>query len=96
MAFTLLKNLQETKSELRVTHSKLEDKLKGNEQWRSANNRILKGLSSKEIAVVRQTSEKTLRQQASVIYQKSLLPERTELYACFLDDYLIEQKNIAF
>ena len=57
---------------------------------------LLKGLSYKDIAEVRQTSEKTVRQQASVIYQKSLLPGCVELSAYFLDDFLIERIKLAF
>ncbi|TNF31662.1 MAG: response regulator transcription factor [Deltaproteobacteria bacterium] len=50
---------------------------------------ILKGLSNKEIADIRQTSEKTVRQQASGIYQKSNLSNRNELSAFFLEDLLV-------
>lgn len=49
---------------------------------------LLKGLSFKEIAELRSTSEKTTRQQATVIYQKSNLPGRAELSAFFLEDFL--------
>ncbi len=47
---------------------------------------LLKGLSLKEIADVRQSSERTIRQQASVIYKKSGLAGRAELSAFFLED----------
>ncbi len=50
---------------------------------------ILKGLSNKEIADIRSTSEKTVRQQASGIYQKSNLSNRNELSAFFLEDLLV-------
>lgn len=50
---------------------------------------ILKGLSSKEIANIRETSEKTVRQQATGIYQKSNLKGRNELSAFFLEDLLV-------
>lgn len=50
---------------------------------------ILKGLSNKEIADIRNTSEKTVRQQASSIYQKSNLSSRSELSAFFLEDLLV-------
>ncbi|MCO4792075.1 MAG: response regulator transcription factor [Bacteriovoracaceae bacterium] len=50
---------------------------------------ILKGLSNKEIANIRETSEKTVRQQATGIYQKSNLSGRNELSAFFLEDLLI-------
>lgn len=49
---------------------------------------LLKGLSFKEISDLRETSEKTTRQQATVIYQKSNLPGRAELSAFFLEDFL--------
>jgi len=47
---------------------------------------ILKGLSHKEIADVRQTSERTVRQQALAVYRKSGLSGRHALSAFFLDD----------
>jgi DNA-binding CsgD family transcriptional regulator len=49
---------------------------------------VLKGLTFKEIADIRATSEKTTRQQAMTIYQKSKLPGRAELSAFFLEDLL--------
>lgn len=49
---------------------------------------LLKGLSFKEIAEIRGTSEKTTRQQSTTIYQKSSLPGRAELSAFFLEDLL--------
>mgnify|MGYP003637739785 FL=1 len=42
---------------------------------------ILKGLSHKEIAKVRQTSERTIREQARALYKKSGLAGRAELSA---------------
>lgn len=50
---------------------------------------LLKGLSFKEIAEIRSTSEKTTRQQALMIYQKSKLPGRAELSAFFFEDLLM-------
>lgn len=50
---------------------------------------LLKGLSFKEIAVVRKTKEKTVRQQASTIYSKSQLEGRHEFSAWFLEDFLV-------
>jgi DNA-binding CsgD family transcriptional regulator len=47
---------------------------------------ILKGLSHKEIASLRGTSEATVRQQAQSIYAKSQLPGKTAFSAYFLDD----------
>lgn len=50
---------------------------------------ILKGLSHKEIAQVRQTSERTIREQARALYRKSGLSGRAELSAYFLEDLLL-------
>lgn len=49
---------------------------------------LIKGLSMKEIAEIRQTQEKTVRQQATTIYKKSELSGRQELAAFFLEDIL--------
>jgi DNA-binding NarL/FixJ family response regulator len=49
---------------------------------------LLKGLSLKEVAEVRQTSEKTCRVQSAAIYQKSGLAGRSELSAFFMEDLL--------
>lgn len=50
---------------------------------------ILKGLSHKEIAQVRQTSERTIREQARALYRKSGLSGKAELSAYFLEDLLL-------
>ena len=50
---------------------------------------LLKGLSHKEIAVLRDTSERTIRQQAQSIYGKSNLSGRAALSAFFLEDMLL-------
>ncbi|MDC0357304.1 LuxR C-terminal-related transcriptional regulator [Oligoflexia bacterium] len=50
---------------------------------------LLKGLSSKEIAALRFTSEKTVRQQATAIYRKANLEGRAQLSAFFLEDLLL-------
>jgi DNA-binding CsgD family transcriptional regulator len=50
---------------------------------------ILKGLSHKEIAQVRETSERTVRQQARALYLKAGLAGRSELSAFFLEDLLL-------
>jgi len=50
---------------------------------------LLKGLSMKEIAGVRHTSEKTARSQAQSVYTKSGLSGRSELAAFFLEDLLL-------
>lgn len=47
---------------------------------------MLKGLSHKEIAQVRNSSAATVRQQAAAIYGKSGLTSRAELAAYFLED----------
>jgi DNA-binding CsgD family transcriptional regulator len=47
---------------------------------------ILKGLTHKEVASLRGTTEATVRQQAQSIYQKSNLPGKTAFSAYFLED----------
>jgi DNA-binding CsgD family transcriptional regulator len=49
---------------------------------------ILKGLSHKEIASLRATTEATVRQQAQSIYRKAKLPGKTAFSAYFLEDLL--------
>ncbi|MGH8551627.1 MAG: helix-turn-helix transcriptional regulator [Methylococcales bacterium] len=49
---------------------------------------LLKGLSQKEIAVVRAVSERTVREQARSIYAKAGLTGRAGLSAFFLEDLL--------
>ncbi len=49
---------------------------------------MLKGLSFREIASLRETREKTVRQQASTIYAKSGLDGRHTFSAWFLEDFL--------
>jgi DNA-binding NarL/FixJ family response regulator len=56
---------------------------------------LLKGLSFKEIAAVRSTKEKTVRQQASAIYGKSRLDGRHEFSAWFLEDFIAERHSPA-
>jgi DNA-binding CsgD family transcriptional regulator len=50
---------------------------------------ILKGLSYKEVADARQTSERTVRHQALAIYRKAGLAGRAEMAAFFLEDLLL-------
>jgi DNA-binding CsgD family transcriptional regulator len=50
---------------------------------------MLKGLSHKEIAAVREASERTVRQQARSIYSKANLSGRAALSAFFLEDLLL-------
>lgn len=54
---------------------------------------LLKGLSNKEIAVVRGTSTQTVRSQTNAIYTKSGLSGRSELSAFFLEDLLPPQSG---
>lgn len=49
---------------------------------------LLKGLSLKEIAGLRATSERTARDQARAIYRKAGVAGRSELSAFFLEDLL--------
>lgn len=49
---------------------------------------LIKGFSVKEIATLRGTTEKTIRQQASAIYKKSGLSGRHVLSAWFIEDFL--------
>ena len=50
---------------------------------------LLKGLSHREIAALRQTSERTIREQARAVYRKSCLSGRSALSAFFLEDLLL-------
>lgn len=49
---------------------------------------LLKGLSTRDIADLRQTREATVRQQAQGVYKKADLEGRAELAAFFLEDLL--------
>ena len=49
---------------------------------------MLKGLSFREIAELRETREKTVRQQATSVYRKAGVTSRNELAAWFLEDML--------
>jgi DNA-binding CsgD family transcriptional regulator len=49
---------------------------------------LLKGLSHREVAELRQTSEATVRQQALALYRKAGLRSRSDLSAFFLEDLL--------
>jgi DNA-binding CsgD family transcriptional regulator len=55
---------------------------------------ILKGLSLREIAVVRVTSERTIRAQARSIYAKAGLSGRAALSAFFLEDLLAPIEHV--
>ena len=49
---------------------------------------LLKGLSFKEIGAVRDTSERTGREQARAVYKKAGVAGRAELSAWFIEDLL--------
>lgn len=49
---------------------------------------LLKGLSHREVAELRQTTEATVRQQALALYRKAGLRNRSDLSAFFLEDLL--------
>ncbi|MEM7044733.1 MAG: LuxR C-terminal-related transcriptional regulator [Pseudomonadota bacterium] len=55
---------------------------------------LLKGLSFREIAELRETREKTVRQQASSVYRKAGVASRNELAAWFFED-LLEPPSIS-
>jgi len=52
---------------------------------------LIKGFSLKDIAKLRNRSEKTIRQQASNVYAKANLESRAELSAFFLEDLLLPE-----
>jgi DNA-binding CsgD family transcriptional regulator len=54
---------------------------------------LLKGLSLKEIAQLRNTMEKTARVQSMAIYSKAGLAGRSELAAFFLEDLLLPARQ---
>ena len=56
---------------------------------------LLKGMSLKEIATARGTSERTVRQQAQAVYRKAGLSSRSELSAFFLDDLWLPRGDAA-
>jgi DNA-binding CsgD family transcriptional regulator len=50
---------------------------------------VLKGFSYKEIADLRETTERTVRNQAVSIYRKAGVANRAEMAAFFLEDFLV-------
>ena len=50
---------------------------------------LLKGLNHQEIAAVRATSERTVREQSRAVYRKSGLSGRSSFAAFFLEDLLL-------
>src|SRR5439155_26190872 len=55
----------------------------------------LKGLRHKEIAELRQTSERTVRQQSLAVYRKAGLAGRSDLAAFFLEDLLLPESRLS-
>ena len=55
---------------------------------------ILKGLSHKEVAALRGTTEATVRQQAQSIYAKAKLPGKTAFTAYFLEDLWVPEQSL--
>ncbi len=56
---------------------------------------VLKGFSYKEIADLRETTERTVRNQALAVYRKGGLANRAEMAAFFLEDLLSPRKQPA-
>jgi len=53
---------------------------------------LLKGFSLKEIADIRETTEKTARTQSTAVYAKAEISGRSQLAAFFLEDLLLPQE----
>ena len=100
---TLDKRIKKTEKNLELSHSKLREigreysiyLHKQFDDWELTPSEkevaliLLKGLSFKEMAEVRNTKEKTIRQQASTIYRKSNVSGRHEFSAWFFEDMLV-------
>jgi len=98
--------LDGTRADLRRWRSEAQDLLRGLgaaidrqfDRWglspaeREVGLLLLKGLSLKEAAEARQTSERTVRQQALAVYRKAGLAGRAELAAFFLEDLLLPRE----
>ena len=54
---------------------------------------LLKGCSYNEIAEIRSTTERTIRDQSSAVYQKSKLSGRAQLAAFFLEDLFLPESS---
>ena len=99
----LHKKVEKTEQDLELSHSKLKEigreysiyLHKQFDDWGLTPSEkevaliLLKGLSFKEMAEVRNTKEKTIRQQASTIYRKSHVSGRHEFSAWFFEDMLV-------
>lgn len=55
---------------------------------------LLKGLSHREIASLRASTEATVRQQAQSIYRKAGLPGKTAFVAYFLEDLFVPEEEM--
>jgi DNA-binding CsgD family transcriptional regulator len=98
----LLQDLEKAKADGAQWRARAEDQLdqfrraigEQFEEWeataaeRDIGHLILRGLSHKEIARLRNTSEATVRQQAQSLYRKANLPNKGAFSAYFLDDVL--------
>jgi DNA-binding CsgD family transcriptional regulator len=98
----LLQDLEQAKADGAQWRARAEDQLdqfrraigEQFEEWeataaeRDIGHLILRGLSHKEIARLRNTSEATVRQQAQSLYRKANLPNKGAFSAYFLDDVL--------
>ncbi len=89
------KNLSETQSRVKKAGQQYRQVIREQlEEWQLSESErevamlLLKGLSFKEIAEVRETQEKTVRQQASSLYKKAELAGRHEFSAYFFEDLL--------
>jgi DNA-binding CsgD family transcriptional regulator len=56
---------------------------------------VLKGLSYKEVAELRETAEHTVRNQALAIFRKAGLAGRAEMAAFFIEDLLLPRGPVA-
>ena len=89
---------EQRKDEIAALGHAIEDQFKA---WRLTEAEIdiaglmLKGASQNEIALARDTSEATIRQQAQSVYRKSGLSGRAELSAYFLESLFVTAEDSA-
>ena len=82
----------ETKALTEGLSQKIDDQL---QKWQLTNAEkdivllILKGLNNRDISELRNTKEQTIRQQITIIFQKTNLKSRLELSTFFLEDLLL-------
>lgn len=100
---SLQQTVENTKNDLEITHSKLRSIGKEYSKYlhkqfdiwnmtpseRDIGLALLKGLSFKEMAEMRDTKTKTVRHQASTIYKKANVAGRHEFSAWFFEDMLV-------